>query len=214
MAVVPGEQPRRQRSLDARRAAAARCFRWMLGRGIRRDPRMPETLASPQSRQKELAVEKRRGGLRAIGAEVPRIAGAALGKRGFGEAQLVDAMAGDHRRELAEKLRPSSSPSRAASGATARCACASLRPCDRAAASGAGADRAHQRLLRLSRGRPARPRPGPAAAATARATAACRKLERPRNSAPSSRELAGDRGPDLRAALAQLGSAVTGSRRD
>jgi hypothetical protein len=32
---------------------------------------------------------RRRGYLRAIAAEVPRIAGAALGKRGFGEAQLV-----------------------------------------------------------------------------------------------------------------------------
>ena len=33
--------------------------------------------------------EERRGRLRAIAAEVPRIAGAVLGKRGFGEAQLV-----------------------------------------------------------------------------------------------------------------------------
>lgn len=53
-----------------------------------------------------MAVEKRRGGLRAIAAEVPRIAGAALGKRGFGEAQLVtqwDAVIGE---ELAQKLTP------------------------------------------------------------------------------------------------------------
>ena len=33
--------------------------------------------------------EERRGRLRAIAAEIPAIAGAALGKRGFGEAQLV-----------------------------------------------------------------------------------------------------------------------------
>jgi len=33
--------------------------------------------------------EERRGRLRAIAAEIPGIAGAALGKRGFGEAQLV-----------------------------------------------------------------------------------------------------------------------------
>jgi hypothetical protein len=33
--------------------------------------------------------EERRGRVRAIAAEVPRIAGAVLGKRGFGEAQLV-----------------------------------------------------------------------------------------------------------------------------
>ncbi len=33
--------------------------------------------------------EPRRGGLRAIAAEVPRIAAPVLGKRGFGEAQLI-----------------------------------------------------------------------------------------------------------------------------
>ncbi len=51
-------------------------------------------------------MEKRRGGLRAIAAEIPRIAGVALGKRGFGEAQLVtqwDAVIGS---ELAAKLSP------------------------------------------------------------------------------------------------------------
>jgi hypothetical protein len=67
---------------------------------------MPETLASPQSLYKGASVEKRRGGLRALGAEIPRIAGAALGKRGFGEAQLVtqwEAVIGE---ELAHKLSP------------------------------------------------------------------------------------------------------------
>ncbi len=51
-------------------------------------------------------MEKRRGGVRAIGAEIPRVAGLALGKRGFGEAQLVtqwDAVMGS---ELAAKLSP------------------------------------------------------------------------------------------------------------
>ena len=51
-------------------------------------------------------MEKRRGGLRAIAAEIPRVAGVALGKRGFGEAQLVthwDTIMGP---ELAEKLSP------------------------------------------------------------------------------------------------------------
>ncbi len=51
-------------------------------------------------------MEKRRGGLRAIAAEIPHIAGVALGKRGFGEAQLVtqwDAVIGS---ELAAKLSP------------------------------------------------------------------------------------------------------------
>jgi hypothetical protein len=51
-------------------------------------------------------VEQRRGSLRAIAAEIPRNAGAALGKRGFGEAQLVthwDTVMGP---ELAGKLAP------------------------------------------------------------------------------------------------------------
>jgi hypothetical protein len=51
-------------------------------------------------------VEKRRGGLRAIGAEIPRIAGAALGKRGFGEAQLVTQWEAVIGAELSEKLSP------------------------------------------------------------------------------------------------------------
>ena len=49
---------------------------------------------------------ERRGYIRAIAAEVPRIAATALGKRGFGEAQLVtqwDAIIGA---EFAEKLWP------------------------------------------------------------------------------------------------------------
>jgi len=50
-------------------------------------------------------VESRRGSLRAIAAEIPRIAGAALGKRGFGEAQLVTHW-DDVMGELAEKLSP------------------------------------------------------------------------------------------------------------
>ena len=51
-------------------------------------------------------MEKRRGGLRAIGAEIPRIAGAALGKRGFGEAQLVTQWEAVIGADLAEKLSP------------------------------------------------------------------------------------------------------------
>jgi hypothetical protein len=53
-----------------------------------------------------MAEVERRGGIRAIAAEVPRVAKAALGKRGFGEAQLVtqwDAVIGP---ELASKLSP------------------------------------------------------------------------------------------------------------
>ncbi len=51
-------------------------------------------------------MEKRRGGLRAIGAEIPRIAGAALGKRGFGEAQLVTQWEAVIGPDLAAKLSP------------------------------------------------------------------------------------------------------------
>lgn len=51
-------------------------------------------------------MQERRGSLRAIATEVPRVAATALGKRGFGEAQLVtqwDAVMGA---ELAGKLTP------------------------------------------------------------------------------------------------------------
>ncbi len=53
-----------------------------------------------------MAVERRRGGLRAIAAEIPRIAGAALGKRGFGEAQLVTQWEAVIGPDLAQKLSP------------------------------------------------------------------------------------------------------------
>jgi hypothetical protein len=43
----------------------------------------------PHRLRRQGLAERRRGGVRAIAAEVPRIAGAVLGKRGFGEAQLV-----------------------------------------------------------------------------------------------------------------------------
>jgi len=50
--------------------------------------------------------EERRGGTRAIAAEIPRIAGAALGKRGFGEAQLVTQWEAVMGPELAAQLSP------------------------------------------------------------------------------------------------------------
>lgn len=53
-----------------------------------------------------MAVEERRGGIRAIAAEVPRVAKAALGKRGFGEAQLVTQWEAVIGPELAGKLSP------------------------------------------------------------------------------------------------------------
>ncbi len=53
-----------------------------------------------------MAVEERRGGVRAIAAEVPRVAKMALGKRGFGEAQLVTQWEAVMGPELAAKLSP------------------------------------------------------------------------------------------------------------
>ena len=51
-------------------------------------------------------MQERRGSLRAIGAEVPRIAGPALGKRGFGEAQLVAQWESVMGEDLAAQLSP------------------------------------------------------------------------------------------------------------
>ena len=42
-----------------------------------------------QPRQEGSVTSERRGRMRALAAEVPKIAGSVLGKRGFGEAQLV-----------------------------------------------------------------------------------------------------------------------------
>jgi hypothetical protein len=53
-----------------------------------------------------MTVQERRGGLRAIAAEIPRIAATALGKRGFGEAQLVTQWEAVMGPELAAKLAP------------------------------------------------------------------------------------------------------------
>jgi hypothetical protein len=63
------------------------------------------TSKSRQARSDSVA-EERRGRLRAIAAEIPKIAGAILGKRGFAEAQLVaqwPAIIGD---ALAESVSP------------------------------------------------------------------------------------------------------------
>lgn len=51
-------------------------------------------------------MEERRGRLRAIAAEVPRIAQPVLGKRGLGEAQLVAQWAAIVGAELADQLSP------------------------------------------------------------------------------------------------------------
>ena len=51
-------------------------------------------------------MEERRGSLRAIAAEVPRVAAMTLGRRGFGEAQLITQWEAVIGAELAGKLAP------------------------------------------------------------------------------------------------------------
>jgi hypothetical protein len=51
-------------------------------------------------------VDERRGSLRALAAEVPRLAAPVLGKRGLGEAQLIAQWSAIVGADLAEKLSP------------------------------------------------------------------------------------------------------------
>jgi len=179
---------------------------------------MPETLASPQSLKAQslsegVSVEKRRGGLRAIGAEIPRIAGAALGKRGFGEAQLVTQWEAVIGPELAEKLSPERltfSRGERRNG-TLRLRVASafapeaqhLEPVLIERINAFFGYGAVARLV-LTQGPPLNAKPTPPR---------LRKL-----SAEEQREIesrvAGVADPELRAALARLGTVVAGTRRD
>jgi hypothetical protein len=174
---------------------------------------MPETLASPQSLYKGASVEKRRGGLRALGAEIPRIAGAALGKRGFGEAQLVtqwEAVIGD---ELAKKLSPEriSFPRGERRNGTLRLRVASAFATEAQHLEPVLIERinaffGYGAVARLAfvQGPPLNAPPPPPR---------LRKL-----SAAEQREIesrvAGVADPDLREALKRLGNAVAGSRRN
>ena len=54
----------------------------------------------------EARLERRRGGLRALAGEVPRVAAPILGKRGFASAQLVSEWATIVGAEWAEKISP------------------------------------------------------------------------------------------------------------
>jgi len=156
--------------------------------------------------------EERRGAVRALAAEVPRIAGLALGKYGFGEAQLVtqwDAVMGS---ELAEKLAPDrlSFPRGERRGGTLR-----LR-----VAAGFALEAQHMEPLLIERINgffgyaavarimlvqgPIAPKPRPAPAVRPLASSEQEALER---------RLAPIADPGLRAALGRLGAAVIGSRR-
>jgi hypothetical protein len=158
-------------------------------------------------------VEKRRGGLRAIAAEIPRIAGAALGKRGFGEAQLVTQWEAVIGAELAEKL----SPERLTfSRGERRNGTLRLR-----VASAFATDAQHLEPLLIERinaffgyGAVARLAfvQGPPLTA-APPPPRLRPLSAEEQSAIEAR-VAGVADPELRTALARLGSAVAGSRRD
>jgi len=156
-------------------------------------------------------VEKRRGSLRAIAAEIPRIAGPALGKRGFGEAQLVtqwDAVIGA---ELAAKMVPErlNFARGERKGGTLR-----LR-----VAPGFALEAQHLEPVLIERinaffgyGAVARlaftqgPLPAVPAAAPSQ-----RKLEPAEQQALDAR-VAGIADPELRAALTRLGTAVASSR--
>jgi hypothetical protein len=158
-------------------------------------------------------VEKRRGGLRAIAAEIPRIAGAALGKRGFGEAQLVTQWEAVIGPELAQKLSPErlTFPRGERRNGTLR-----LR-----VASAFATEAQHLEPVLIERinaffgyGAVARLAlvQGPSLNA-APAMPPLRKLTPAEEHALDAR-VAGISDPELRAALLRLGSAVAGSRRD
>jgi len=157
-------------------------------------------------------VEKRRGGLRAIGAEIPRVAGAALGKRGFGEAQLVTQWEAVIGPELAQKL----SPERILfTRGERRNGTLRLR-----VASAFATEAMHLEPVLIERinaffGYAAIARlvlvQGPALNAPP-AAPALRKLSAEETRALEAR-VAGVADPELRAALTRLGAAVAGSRR-
>jgi len=157
-------------------------------------------------------VEKRRGGLRAIAAEIPRVAGVALGKRGFGEAQLVTQWEAVIGAELAEKL----SPERLTFARNER-RNGTLRL---RVASAFATEAQHLEPVLIERinaffgyGAVARlvlVQGPPLNAPSARP--ALRALSRDEQQAIETR-VAGIADPELRAALARLGTAMAGSRR-
>jgi hypothetical protein len=158
-------------------------------------------------------VEKRRGSLRAIGAEIPRIAGAALGKRGFGEAQLVTQWEAVIGAELAEKLTPErlTFPRGERRNGTLRLRVASAFATEAQHLEPVLIERINAFFgygavarLAFTQGPPLTAPPP---------QAPLRKLSAEEQRAVDAR-VAGVADPDLRAALARLGSAVAGSRRD
>lgn len=157
-------------------------------------------------------MQDRRGSLRAIAAEIPRIAGAALGKRGFGEAQLIthwDTVMGP---ELAAHLSPErlSFPRGERRNGTLRLRVAAafaleaqhLEPVIIERINGFFGYGAVARLA-LVQGPPLRTAPAPPP---------IRPLS-PAEQATLEARLDGVADPELRQALARLGAAVMGTRR-
>jgi hypothetical protein len=174
---------------------------------------MEETLASPQSLYKGASVEKRRGGLRALGAEIPRIAGAALGKRGFGEAQLITQWEAVIGQDLAEKLSPEriSFPRGERRNGTLRLRVASAFATEAQHLEPVLLERINAFFgygavarLALVQGPPLNAKPAPPR---------LRKLSVEEQRAIDAR-VAGVADPELRAALSRLGAAVAGNRRN
>jgi hypothetical protein len=156
-------------------------------------------------------MERRRGGLRSLAGEVPRIAAAVLGKRGFGAAQLIADWRSIVGAELAEKISPdrlSFPPGERRDGTLRVRVAAGLAPevqhrspviIERI--NGFFGYRAVARLV-LVQGPPARPgRPAPPRPRPLRAD----------EQGALDRRLAGIEDPTLREALRRLGEAVLGS---
>ena len=158
-------------------------------------------------------MEKRRGGLRAIGAEIPRIAGAALGKRGFGEAQLVTQWEAVIGAELAGKLSPErlSFPRGERRNGTLRLRVASAFATEAQHLEPVLIERINAFFGYGAVGRLAFVQGPPLTAAPT--PPPLRRLSAEEQRAIDAR-VAGVADPELRAALARLGSAVAGSRRE
>jgi hypothetical protein len=163
-------------------------------------------------RDGEAATERRRGSLRAIAAELPRIAAPVLGRRGFAEGQLIAEWPSIIGEDLAEKVTPDrlTFAHRERRDGTLR-----LRVAPAVALE--VQHREPQLLERLNAffGYRAVARlmiiQGPPARAAKPAPAAPRTL-RPDERQALERRLADVADPELRAALERLGAAVIGAR--
>ncbi len=158
-------------------------------------------------------MERRRGGLRALASELPRIAAPVLGRRGLATAQLIAEWESIVGAELAAKISPDRLifPTGERRDGTLR-----LR-----VASGLAPEVQHRSPLIIERingffGYRAVARialtQGPPARAPARPAPPALRPLRPEEAGALERRLAGIRDPGLREALRRLGAAVLGAR--